>query len=63
MGQLASKILIIGVPLALSLSWFVFWVVRLTRAAKRLKGSRAPSQEEDSVSPDPPVHQSPVEGG
>ena len=40
MTAVAAKILIFGVPLALSLSWFLFWVVRLSRAARRLK-SRA----------------------
>ncbi len=34
---LAAKILIFGVPLALSLAWFLFWVIRLSRAARRAK--------------------------
>jgi hypothetical protein len=42
MTSLAAKILIFGVPLALSLSWFLFWVIRLRRAGRRLK-SRAGS--------------------
>ena len=39
MSPLAAKILIVGVPLVLSLSWFLFWVMRLARAARRLKAS------------------------
>ena len=31
MSPLEAKILIVGVPLVLSLGWFIFWVVRLTR--------------------------------
>jgi hypothetical protein len=41
MSPLAVKILIVGVPLVISLVWFVFWVARLTRAGKRLKESAA----------------------
>jgi hypothetical protein len=37
MTPLAAKILIFGVPLLLSLSWFLFWVIRLARAGRRLK--------------------------
>ena len=47
MSPLAAKILIIGIPLLLSLSWFVFWVVRLAGAAKRLKTPPAPPKERD----------------
>lgn len=42
MTPLAAKILIFGVPLALSLSWFFFWVIRLTRARRRLKSGSQP---------------------
>ncbi len=37
MTPLASKIVIVGIPLVLSVSWFVFWVVRLRRAAKKAR--------------------------
>ena len=37
MSPLAAKILIVGVPLVLSLSWFLYWVVRLARAGRTLK--------------------------
>jgi hypothetical protein len=37
MSPLGAKILIVGIPLAISLAWFAFWVLRLTRAARRLK--------------------------
>ncbi len=40
MTPLAAKILIFGVPLVLSLSWFLFWVIRLIRASRRLKSGR-----------------------
>jgi hypothetical protein len=39
MSPLAAKILIVGGSLLVSLSWFFFWVLRLTRAARRLKHS------------------------
>ena len=42
MASLTAKILIFGVPLALSLSWFFFWVIRLARASRRLKARPAP---------------------
>lgn len=37
MSPLAARILIVGVPLLLSLSWFLYWVLKLARAARRLK--------------------------
>ncbi len=40
MSPLLAKILIIGVPFALSLAWFIFWVVRLRNAAKKLREKR-----------------------
>jgi hypothetical protein len=48
MTPLAAKILIFGLPLLLSLSWFLFWVIRLARAGRRLKsgdGSRGKPPE------------------
>lgn len=62
MSPLAGKILIVGVPLVISLSWFAFWVIRLARAAKRLKSSGAPQRMKEQVPPDP-VQQPPAEGG
>jgi ABC-type uncharacterized transport system permease subunit len=41
MSPLAAKILIVGVPLLISLAWFLFWVLRLTRAARNLRDSGA----------------------
>jgi len=35
MNALTAKIVIVGIPLALSLTWFFFWVARLTRAGKK----------------------------
>jgi hypothetical protein len=37
MSNALAKVLIIGVPLILSLSWFVYWVVRLARFGRRKK--------------------------
>ncbi len=58
MSPLAAKILIIGVPLALSLAWFVFWVVRLSRAARRIKSGSGTPRE-----PGPPAGGGPAGGG
>ncbi len=68
MSPLASKILIVGVPLLISLGWFAFWVIRLTREAKRLKSSvlkssATPARGDSSPPPDPPAQQPPGEGG
>jgi hypothetical protein len=41
MSPLAAKILIVGVPLVISLSWFIYWVARLARAGRKLKKPRA----------------------
>lgn len=38
MNVTLGKILLVGLPLVASLSWFVFWVVKLMRLAKKLKG-------------------------
>jgi len=51
MTALAAKILIIGVPLLLSLSWFLFWVVRLAGAARRAKSA---SRQVSGDGPDSP---------
>ncbi len=37
MSSTFAKILFVGVPLILSLAWFIFWVVKLTRTARKLK--------------------------
>ncbi len=60
MSPLTSKILIVGVPLALSLSWFVFWVARLTGTAKRLKKSGLRQPGDAPAPPEPPVQRPPV---
>ena len=41
MTPLMAKLLIVGVPLLLSLGWFLFWVVRLARAGRRLRSGAA----------------------
>ena len=38
MNVTLGKVLLVGLPLVASLSWFVFWVVRLLRLAKKLRG-------------------------
>jgi hypothetical protein len=45
MSPLASKILIVGVPLLISLAWFLFWVLRLTRAARKIKNGGSAQRE------------------
>jgi len=40
MSPLAAKILIVGIPFILSLSWFLFWVLRLTSAARKNKSAK-----------------------
>ncbi len=37
MSPLAAKILIVGIPLLLSLGWFLYWVLRLAGARRQLK--------------------------
>jgi hypothetical protein len=39
MSPLASKALLVGIPLLISLSWFLFWVLRITAAARRIKST------------------------
>ena len=41
MNTTLAKILLLGVPLLLSLSWFAFWVVKLLKTAKKLKSKAA----------------------
>ena len=40
MSPTLSKIVILGIPLLLSLSWFVYWVLRITFHQRRLKLQR-----------------------
>ncbi|MGA2976029.1 MAG: hypothetical protein ABSF77_12030 [Spirochaetia bacterium] len=40
MSILWAKITIIGIPLAVSLGWFFFWVLRIRGAARKLKNRR-----------------------
>lgn len=35
MTKLMAAFLIVGVPFVLSVSWFLFWVVRIVRAGKK----------------------------
>jgi hypothetical protein len=44
MSPLAPKILIVGVPLVISLAWFLFWVLRLAGAARKLKSKSGPGK-------------------
>ncbi|HVO38903.1 MAG TPA: hypothetical protein VMV03_07730 [Spirochaetia bacterium] len=37
MNPTFAKMLFVGVPLIVSLAWFVFWVVKLTRTARKLR--------------------------
>ncbi len=37
MSPTLSKIIIIGIPLAFSLSWFFYWVLRITFHQRRRK--------------------------
>jgi hypothetical protein len=47
MSPLAAKILIVGVPLLLSLGWFLFWVFRLAKASRRMKSEQTERHEKD----------------
>ncbi len=52
MNSLVLKILILGFPLLLSLAWFIFWVVKLLRAARKLKkqsGTKPPENNEPAA--------------
>jgi hypothetical protein len=44
MSPLAAKILIVGAPLIISLTWFLFWVLRLSGAARKLKSRQGPGK-------------------
>jgi hypothetical protein len=37
MSPTLAKVLLVGAPFLLSLSWFAFWVVKILRTAKKLK--------------------------
>ena len=37
MRDIFAKVIIIGIPLVLSLSWFLYWVIRLRRFQKKKK--------------------------
>ncbi|MGA2764280.1 MAG: hypothetical protein ABSG17_13035 [Spirochaetia bacterium] len=37
MSPILAKILLLGIPLFLSLSWFAFWMVKLLRTVKKVK--------------------------
>jgi len=39
MSPLASKALLVGIPLLISLAWFLFWVLRISAAARKLKSA------------------------
>ncbi len=40
MSLLLAKVVIVGIPLLLSLAWFVFWVVRIARFQARKRAAR-----------------------
>lgn len=61
MSPLASKILIVGIALLISLSWFAFWVTRLARAARRSKDPGASHRETDSAGTDSPAEHPPAD--
>jgi hypothetical protein len=42
MSNALATVLIVGVPLTLSLSWFVYWVVRLYRFGRKKGRGGAP---------------------
>jgi len=50
MRPLVAKILIVGIPFLLSISWFFWWVIRLSRAARRARGQSSPSSSGKSGS-------------
>jgi Na+-driven multidrug efflux pump len=52
MNTTLAKVLLLGVPLLLSLSWFAFWVVRILKTSKKLK--RRTSNPEEMHAPDRP---------
>jgi hypothetical protein len=52
-----EAVLIVGVPFALSLAWFAFWVIRLRQAARdaRAKAQRK-AEPTDAAENVPPQH-------
>jgi len=54
MNTTLAKILLLGVPLLLSLSWFAFWVVKLLKTAKKLKSKAANKVSGDGSLPRSP---------
>ena len=42
MSNLLAKIVIVGIPLILSLSWFAFWMVRLARFGRSQRRKTRP---------------------
>ncbi len=55
---MTQEILVLGLPLFLSLAWFVFWVIRILSKAKKLKkkppaphSTSAPDQRSSSPAP------------
>jgi hypothetical protein len=42
MSNLLAKIVIVGIPLILSLSWFAFWMVRLHRFGRSQRRKTRP---------------------
>jgi hypothetical protein len=41
MKRLVAALVIVGFPMVLSLSWFIFWVLRLRKAARDAKARNA----------------------
>jgi hypothetical protein len=41
MTPLNTKVLVVGIAFLLSVAWFLFWVFRLTRTARKQKASGA----------------------
>jgi hypothetical protein len=53
MSPTFAKILFVGVPLILSLAWFVFWVVKLTRTARKMR-KRSSGDSSGTTGNEPP---------
>jgi uncharacterized protein YneF (UPF0154 family) len=56
--NMTLEILVLGLPLILSLAWFVFWVIRILLKAKKLKKNppaphSTPAPDRRSSSPAP----------
>ena len=54
MSPLAAKALLVGIPLIISLAWFLFWVLRITAAARKIKSEANVDKGATRVPPDPP---------